>query len=443
MTDTGLHRFSFATSTPISRVDRQGRRLISTDNLHADQRRIRDMTSPFRPRRWAWDLLTFVRAAFLADKAALRKHSRDRWTRTIELSVPVVTPELWDEATHDIATALLSTLTGDRWILDIREGEQTPPSGRPPLDGADIPADKVLLFSGGLDSTAAAAHLAAQGHRLLLVTYSRGQLGALQDRVARDIAQLGAPGHVQQAHHVTQDPRGLGETELTSRSRGLLYAATAIYLAAAHGRPTVTMAENGQLAVNPPLTERRLAACSTRSVHPRTLDLLNRLVTRLGGSVTVVNPFLYLTKGDVCRVALGAGLDPYALYRTVSCGRPPMYRSSTALAHCGLCVACLFRRSGLLAALGSDQTPYRSEPIDVIQDGRKSADYRALMQWLDKPFTTASLIRDLPLPAHTPTAQLQLVIERGREELLSMVNTLTPHTALASRAAREPQPHHG
>jgi len=430
MTDTGLHRFCFTTSTPMSRVDRQGRRLISTDNLHADQVRIRDLTSPFKPRAWAWDLLTFVRAAFLADKAALRKYSRDRWTRTIELSVPVGEPTLWDEATRGIAAALLATLTGDRWDLDIREGEQTAPSGRAPLDGTDLPAEKVLLFSGGLDSTAAAAHLAAQGHRLLLVTYSRGQLGTLQDRVACDIARLGAPAHVQQAHPVTQDPRGLGETELTSRSRGLLYAATAIYLAAAHEQPTVTMAENGQLAVNPPLTERRLTACSTRSVHPRTLDLLNQLVTRLGGTVTVVNPFLYLTKGDVCRVALGAGLSPEALYRTVGCGRPPMYRTSSALAHCGLCVACLFRRSGLIAALGNDQTPYECEPADALKNSTKSADYRALLHWLGAPFTTASLIRDLPLPAHTPTPQLRMVIERGREELQSMVNTLTPYEGL-------------
>jgi hypothetical protein len=96
-------------------------------------------------------------------------------------------------------------------------------------------------------------------------------------------------------------------------------------------------------------------------------------------------------------------------------------------------VDSLFRRSGLLAALGHDHTPYEHEPVDVIEDGRKSADYRALMQWLDKPFTTANLIRDLPLPAHTPTAQLRAVIERGREELLAMVNTHTPHAVPTPR----------
>jgi hypothetical protein len=106
-------------------------------------------------------------------------------------------------------------------------------------------------------------------------------------------------------------------------------------------------------------------------VHPCAIDLLNRLVTRLGSTVTVVNSLLYLTKGDVCRVALGAGLHPDALYWTVSCGRSPMYRSSSALAHCGLCVACLFRRSGLLAALGSDHTPYERESVDVIDDGQE------------------------------------------------------------------------
>ena len=70
----------------------------------------------------------------------------------------------------------------------------------------------------------------------------------------------------------------LGVHESTSRSRGLLFAAFGVYAAAAHRCRTLAVPENGLLAVNPPLSPGRVAAASTRSVHPRTLDLLNAAV---------------------------------------------------------------------------------------------------------------------------------------------------------------------
>src|SRR5690606_2923543 len=82
----------------------------------------------------------------------------------------------------------------------------------------------------------------------------------------------------------------LGKLERSSRSRGLLYLAAAVHAAAAHGVRRVDVPENGQLAVNPPLTPSRLGALSTRSVHPWTLHQLNELIDAVGGDVVVYNP---------------------------------------------------------------------------------------------------------------------------------------------------------
>ena len=68
-----------------------------------------------------------------------------------------------------------------------------------------------------------------------------------------------------------------------------------------HGAPSVLLPENGQLAVNLPLTPSRPAACSTRSAHPRTLNLLNQLITALGGGVTVMNPLSAATVQRILR----------------------------------------------------------------------------------------------------------------------------------------------
>lgn len=206
--------------------------------------------------------------------------------------------------------------------------------------------------------------------------------------------------------------------EKSSRTRGLLYAATAVFLAAAHDVPQVAVPENGQLALNPALTPARVAACSTRSVHPYTLHLLNELIRRVGGEVSLVNPYLELTKGEVCRRALAAELPPTVLTgATVSCGHPP--RNAREL-HCGYCYPCLVRRSGLLAALGADNTPYAHDVWQLADNVDITVDRRALHRWLSRPFGVRDLITDMPLPDGTSLAPLLAVIERGRAELADM-----------------------
>ena len=102
------------------------------------------------------DFLLLASVVYGIDKLVSRKETDDRWTRALELCLPVSNPDRWSTVTSDLKTCL-SFLTGDVWSVDFtkREHELYHPKQRkrrrlkvpPPAKG-----DTVCLFSGGLDS---------------------------------------------------------------------------------------------------------------------------------------------------------------------------------------------------------------------------------------------------------------------------------------------------
>ncbi|SCL67207.1 7-cyano-7-deazaguanine synthase [Micromonospora peucetia] len=365
---------------------------------------------------WAQDLLHMARAVHLADKLSLRAAADDRWSRQIDLSVQVRAVDRWAGRPLELLSRLAEALTADRWMISARPGAAAWPHQQRTHPGP--PVEEVALFSGGLDSFAYAAERSrASDGNILFVSYYEPQWKAQQDRAIAMIRDA-AGSNAMPVRASQQVFAGRRKLEPSARTRGLLYAATAVYLAAAHDVSHVAVPENGQLALNPALTPARVAACSTRSVHPYTLSLLNELIHTLGGSMTVVNPYLHLTKGEVCERALRAGLAPATLSSTtLSCGRPPRNRPEL---HCGCCYPCLIRRSGLLAASGVDSTPYAKD-VWALPDHQKAAtDRRALHRWLNREFTLRDLVTDMPLPDGLDLAPLLDVVQRGRVELTDM-----------------------
>lgn len=378
---------------------------------------------------WAEDLFRVARAAFIADKYVRRAGQRDRWTRRISLAVPVTEHERWGSAavrTH--LNALLQVLTGDIWNVDFR-----PLAGHyieEAMVSPDDPrASEVALFSGGLDSLswAATRSRADDSRPLLLVMFREIGLLRLQQRVYKAVERLDGARPVLLLP-MSQTPAGDGSglrLETSSRTRGLLYAAGAVRAATAHGVGIVHIPENGQLALNPPLTPARSAACSTRSVHPRTLGSLNALVTAVSdteSTMQAVNPLARLTKGEVCKAGRDAGLTPSDLESTLSCGKPPTRRSGgPPIANCGVCFPCLVRRSGLLHANGTDDTRYEALPWADGLPLERGADWRALQRWLLGRYTLTDVLTDTPLPPETDPALAFDLIRRGREELVRLL----------------------
>lgn len=376
---------------------------------------------------WAEDLLRVARAVFVADRDARRDGGADQWTRNLSLSVPVEEHALWQGRPTRLLTALLGTLTGDRWDVTLRAPDQwlTVPQVLPAEQG-EVPPE-VALFSGGLDSLSWAARRATQQPEVRLVLVNFGERSAKDAQLLawEEVSALARrAGRQVLLREYSQDVnwpgegRVRGDSESSTRTRGFLYAATAIRTAATEHAELVHTPENGQIALNPPLTAARSAARSTRSVHPRSLSLLNALIKEVGGEVRVENPLELETKGEVCRAALQAGLSSETLGVTVSCGR----RFFGSGRSCGRCWPCLVRRSGLHHAGCGDSTPYELLPWW----GSKGVypDWADLVRWLRGGFGMSDLLADTPLPTGADRRAALDVITRGRAELWRWVRSL-------------------
>jgi 7-cyano-7-deazaguanine synthase in queuosine biosynthesis len=396
----------------------------SDRTFRASEDRFRGLAESAGPvPEWADDFLCIAKAIFAADRRSPRVGTDDQWTRTIELAVELIEPDVWTSQVEEFSR-LLTLLTGDEWRIEFTAGGTRIDHGRQPFFSI-WEAEEVALFSGGLDSTTyAASRFREGGGPLLLVAYYEQKEKKPQESVFNALSKIGSRDV--QLHQISQGVFKEGRNpEPSSRSRGLLYTVTAMYAAAAHGVTTVTVPENGQLAINPPLTAARAAACSTRSVHPHTLDSLNRLIRNVGGDIRIVNPFGQLTKGEVCDRAIEAGVPEDTLWSTMSCGRPPIHRFNQEL-HCGRCFPCLVRRSGLLHATGKDHTPYKNDLRSSMRNGKLPEDVLALWRWLGTQFSTRDLIADVSLPAGTQLPDIMAMLRRGRAELEQMIRTVLP-----------------
>jgi 7-cyano-7-deazaguanine synthase in queuosine biosynthesis len=377
------------------------------------------------PPLWAQDFFRIARVVYLVDKLASRKKAPDGWTREITLAIQLANPEIWRPETLE---KVLCTLTSDIWELNFDSGATPRQDVAQPLEVLPK-ASEIALFSGGLDSAAYAAHRAHQDGALVLVAHYTDDKGQ-QRSIFEEIPNRGKAVFLRQFHlqairvnSLQQSKRDNG-LELSTRSRGLLFIAAAVLVAAAHNVPKVVIPENGQMALNPPLAANRVGACSTRSVHPTSLELINGLIRDVGGDVQVVNPFMTYTKAGVCSLARSSGLGVNALMKTVSCGRPPNRRRGGIYHHCGCCLPCLVRRAGLWVALnGHDKTPYEENPWNKKAS---SEDLIAVLHWLAVPFHPRDLVADMPLPATSSLTELTKVIEAGRQDMKLYLDAVLP-----------------
>lgn len=363
----------------------------------------------------AAELLRLGLSAWIADRSVERAKTPDRWTRHIEIAFPVEDPETWPA---EQAQRLLRFLSNDRWT--VIPYEATTPSTLEPLQTPLFPveADAVDLFSGGLDSYAFAVSNDKED-RLSVAHWDMETLKGLQDRLH---ANLGRQPDRLRGFHVSAE----NTVELSSRSRGLLFLTAAIAVASAVGARSVTVPENGFVALNVPLTSARMGALSTRSTHPHTLSLVTDLLDALGVPVGLHNPFLYSTKGDITQPTL-SNLPGLAM--TVSCSHPvgERWQGDNRYGNCGYCYPCLVRRSGIEAANeGTDPTPYRHDPRTEaalsIRSTDRRADLYAVVARLTTPPHPRDLVRTGPLPRDVDADRIHDMRERSHLELQTMLD---------------------
>lgn len=314
------------------------------------------------------DLLILGALVYAADRSIAREAREQAGDRRIRLVVPVTNaPRLLPLA--GLVERILGKLSSDYWRIEF-----TPYKGKaskkvqPATNGG-----RTLLFSGGLDSFAAA--LENQGPTLQLVSHQTAN-------TRTSTAQTALAARVSTARHCQfyVASRALdgkdASAESSQRTRSFLFLILGALAALRAGHSELLMlAENGQMAIHLALTAARTGPFSTYTAHPSVLALMEEFLGRaLETSLRIVNPYVDKTKAEVVRIVRARMADAIPL--TESCWRNA--RLPAGKTHCGACVPCFIRRLAIEADGDPDPTSYardvwalRPDQLDESDEGRR------------------------------------------------------------------------
>lgn len=376
----------------------------------------------------AADLLAIAAAVHIADRVVRRPGRREdpyglHRGRRLTVHVPVRLPKLWQtKPVRGALDDLLAWLTADSWSLHFSDGStQRPPfqDGRMFLFDA-LPADpmSVVLFSGGLDSTAGVAAALKSSPLSAVVAVSvatNSRMAAVQDAVLEHL-RSSADADVRLVPASFRFQMRRKTLESTQRSRGLLFLAAGVATAWTCRQSELQVFENGLGAHNLPYLRSQVGPQATRSVHPATLALMGRLATAVSGCpFAVVNPYQHRTKAEL--VAGAPDSQGAALRASVSCDSGFASRSPLGRL-CGHCTSCLLRRQSLLAADRSDVDTDDAYRHDLRgPDGAVGAVELDAMLWqvgrlrdcLSATDPWRRLVDDFPELVHAPGTDRMLV----------------------------------
>lgn len=303
-----------------------------------------------KPSTVAFDFLRIGLAINAADQACDRSHSPDGWTREIELVVSLCDPEKWEKTKTDLIK-FLKKLTGDFWSLEFTKStkefiwEIPHPSKLKPYENATC----VSLLSGGMDSLIGGIDLFCDGEKPLFV--SQVVKGDRQKQIQYAKALKASDRHLQWSHATRLKSRG----ERSSRARSIVFYSFALLaseLLNSKIEKKIIVPENGFISLNVPLNLGRFGSLSTKTTHPTILETLERIWKTVGLDVQLINPYQFMTKGEMVANCKDSKLLKRYISSTTSCSRYLTY----GYKHCGRCVPCLVRRAAFKAGGIPDRT---------------------------------------------------------------------------------------
>ena len=293
------------------------------------------------------DILNLASSVYACD-IAFKRGKRENLIRHFELTIPVVNLAVFNEILGDLSYALYR-LSHDAWNIRFiqRDGRTEATQAWP-----DNTPGKVLLFSGGLDSFAAAVKYGSEERNVSLVSHvTANQVVASSQKSLYEFLQKIFPKIFKRTEVRVngRDRSAYGfpfprdqEREETQRTRSFLFLSLAGLVARRRGiHDIVVIAENGQMAIHLPLSAARISAFSTHTAHPEFVHVMGKILSKLlNHSIQIENPFLYQTKAEVVETIAKEYQD--ALTQTVSCWKAS--RVSGGKNHYGFCIPCIVRR---------------------------------------------------------------------------------------------------
>jgi hypothetical protein len=326
------------------------------------------------------DLLEIASYVFSADCATSRgsewtdESSTEPWSRDFAFVIPVREPTFWNTSEHRcLITEILSFLSNDKYSFTFVPLEHDRPDQQY-LEFGELEdwlfynPERVVMFSGGLDSLAGAVETARGGANVVLVSHrpvstldsrQRKLFAELQKEFPKNLMHI--PVWINKAEKFGREP--------TQRTRSFLYSALGTVVAQSIRAGGVRFFENGVVSLNLPVADEAIRARASRTTHPIALQLFKSLYSAVTErDFAVDNPYRFRTKTDVVAILSenkAAHLIPY----TCSCAHS-IFKSKTQW-HCGTCSQCIDRRFAITAAGLSPYDPDADYVSDVFTGSRK------------------------------------------------------------------------
>jgi len=328
------------------------------------------------------DLLELAACVYAADGSIPRglwapDGASERWIRHLRLEVGVRDLGFWGQAdVNQLLTTALTRLSGDRWEVSF-ERTVAPLQGTTYLEfgseaAVDWPfrnPDRVLMFSGGLDSLAGAVEQAARGKPLLLISHHAApQIQGRQKDLLAALRNAFPDLPIKRIGVWVNRAQGARTGEFTQRTRSFLFWALGLVVGASVGAGGVRFFENGVVSLNLPIDDQVVGSRASRTTNPLALAALERLGTSVADSPFAVdNPFILKTKSEVVEVLLRHGMGDLIVH-SCSCTRTMMQRKQGW--HCGVCSQCIDRRFGIIASGAADFDPLSDYHVDPLMGAR-------------------------------------------------------------------------
>ena len=326
----------------------------------------------------AFDLLEIASLVYGADTAISRGGASDqqmghKWHRRIKINIPVRDQAFWERA--DVVETLEETLmflSGDRFMFTFSQ-KNDPEAERSRFFRFDKQsawqAQRVLMFSGGLDSFAGALEeIAEHRQRVALVShFSASKMAPVPRKLQAALAKKFGPDC---CRHVPVQVQmvGSGTREGTHRSRSFLFAALGAITAEAFGLDRVSFYENGVVSLNLPPVGNVLGTRATRTTHPQTLARFSAFFDKVfENGKRVDNPFFWRTKTDVVETIARLEMKEQ-IVDTRSCA--DVHNQTRQYPNCGRCSQCIDRRFAILAAGLQASDPEEAYRVALMEDPR-------------------------------------------------------------------------
>ncbi len=326
------------------------------------------------------DLVEIAAFVYAMDCATARGSSLTRvsgnglesWDREFHIAMPVYDPEFWSSSDINAQLQnLLGFLSDDNYVFEFKKSTLAPPideylefdSDAWPFEGSE----RVLMFSGGLDSLAGAIEAIDRGDDVVLVSHrSAAQVNKRTHLLFEQLQKRSTKRMIRVPVVVQRKGR---QQEFNPRTRSFLFATLGLIVAESLKASGIRFYENGIVSLNLPVADEVLRSRASRTTHPISLRQLESLFSKvIGRDIVIDNPFLVNSKKEILAKLQNAKAEYLIPY---SCSCAHVLYMSKSQQHCGTCSQCIDRRMAILAAGCEDYDPETDYVNDVFTGPRK------------------------------------------------------------------------